>query len=229
MRRGASCSRGDVLTLAVDASTYAGSVAVLRGTTVLAERTTPMRGAHEERLMPAAADALSDAMVAPRDLDRIVCGEGPGSFTSLRIAGAIAKGIAAGAGCPLHTVSSLVLLVAADARTAGAYLAVLGALRGESFVQRVDVGGAGAVVSAGPVERVADDRLGDVAAAAGATIVGSGHASDAAPHARGLARVDATSGLVRPADLVAWEPNYGRAAEAQVRWEARHGRPLSHG
>jgi tRNA threonylcarbamoyladenosine biosynthesis protein TsaB len=29
-----------------------------------------------------------------------------------------------------------------------------------------------------------------------------------------------------PCDLNTWEPAYGRLAEAQVKWEAAHGRPL---
>ena len=31
------------------------------------------------------------------------------------------------------------------------------------------------------------------------------------------------------ADLARWEPMYGRLAEAQVKWEATHGRPLEVG
>jgi tRNA threonylcarbamoyladenosine biosynthesis protein TsaB len=30
-----------------------------------------------------------------------------------------------------------------------------------------------------------------------------------------------------PVSLAAWEPDYGRLAEAQVKWEQAHGRPLS--
>jgi tRNA threonylcarbamoyladenosine biosynthesis protein TsaB len=30
-----------------------------------------------------------------------------------------------------------------------------------------------------------------------------------------------------PVNLASWEPDYGRLAEAQVRWEAAHGRPLT--
>jgi tRNA threonylcarbamoyladenosine biosynthesis protein TsaB len=30
-------------------------------------------------------------------------------------------------------------------------------------------------------------------------------------------------------DLATWEPNYGRLAEAQVKWEAAHGRALTAG
>jgi tRNA threonylcarbamoyladenosine biosynthesis protein TsaB len=29
-----------------------------------------------------------------------------------------------------------------------------------------------------------------------------------------------------PADIASWEPLYGRMAEAQVKWEAAHGRGL---
>src|SRR4051794_36770667 len=106
---------GEVLsgaTLALDAATYEGSVAVLLGGEVLAERTVAMRGEREERLMPAVAAALAESGVAPGDLARVVCGEGPGSFTSLRIAASLAKGIAGGVGAPLLAVPSLALVVA---------------------------------------------------------------------------------------------------------------------
>ena len=45
------------------------------------------------------------------------------------------------------------------------------------------------------------------------------------PSARGVARMAALleDGQV---SLQQWEPNYGRLAEAQVRWEAAHGREL---
>lgn len=216
-------------TLAIDAATYEGSVAVLRGRDVVAERTTPMRGAHEERLMPAVAAALADADVAPAALQRIVCGAGPGSFTSLRIAGAIAKGLAAGTGRPLHAVSSLLLMVAAEPRPPGSYLAVLGALRGELFVQRTLVHASGLVVPESDVLLMAEADLAVLADSEALPTVGAGMQIAAAPHARGVARVADDAGLARVVDLVSWEPSYGRVAEAQARWEAAHGRPLPHG
>jgi hypothetical protein len=30
-----------------------------------------------------------------------------------------------------------------------------------------------------------------------------------------------------PVDLATWEPQYGRVAEAQAKWEREHGRPLT--
>ena len=218
-----------MLTLAIDAATYEGSVAVLRGRDILAERTTPMRGLHEERLMPAVAAALEAADVSPGALDRIVCGEGPGSFTSLRIAGAIAKGIAAGVGRPLYAVSSLALIVAAEPREPGRYLAVLGALRGELFAQRVTVDAAGIVTIDAALALIAEGDVEALAGAEGLRTVGPGMQIASMPHARGVARIAPDSGLARPVDLVAWEPRYGRVAEAQARWEAAHGRPLASG
>jgi tRNA threonylcarbamoyladenosine biosynthesis protein TsaB len=50
-----------------------------------------------------------------------------------------------------------------------------------------------------------------------------------APHARRLiGLVGRLGGATRVDDVVGWEPTYGRPAEAQVRWEAMHGRPLPH-
>ena len=129
------------LTLALDASTYSGTVAVLRDGVVVATREALMRGEREERLMPAVLAALADAGAVPRDVKRVVCGAGPGSFTSLRIAAGIAKGIAHGAGVPLYAVSSLTLVVAGaqPPLSAGRYVAALDAMRGERYAQRVVV------------------------------------------------------------------------------------------
>jgi len=78
-----------------------------------------MKGAEHERLMPAIASALTHACVDIDAVGRVVCGAGPGSFTSLRIAGAIAKGIASGVGVPLFALPSMALIAGgADVRAA---------------------------------------------------------------------------------------------------------------
>src|SRR4051812_13857682 len=112
----------DGITLALDGSTYAGSVAVIRGETVLASASLPQaekpgRGGREENFMPMVAQCMMEAGVRPNQLARVVCGAGPGSFTSLRVAASIAKGLAVGAHAKLYAVSSLLLIVASsDAR-----------------------------------------------------------------------------------------------------------------
>lgn len=215
------------LTLALDASTYVGTVAVLRDGLVVAAREALMRGEHEERLMPAVLAALADARAVPRDVARVVCGAGPGSFTSLRIAAGIAKGVAHGAGVPLYAVSSLALVVAATepAFPPGRYIAALDAMRGERYAQDVVVQADGRVVTDGPAAIATLEQL----AASGERVVGPLEPGAHAPHARGVAAMLDACLAEGPVDLDAWEPSYGRLAEAQVRWEAAHGRPLASG
>lgn len=213
------------LTLAIDASTYAGSVCVLRGDRVLSESTTAMRGIDEERLLPAIDETLRSAGVTVTEVQRVVCGAGPGSFTSLRISASIAKGVAQGRSVPLFAVSSLALIVAGSVAPpmAGEYLAALDALRGESYVSRCVVDDRGLVVQVGETKLVPTDEL----HAATMRVVGPAWPGEAAPHARGVARLGVSLGA--PVDLASWEPSYGRLAEAQVKWEAAHGRPLPRG
>lgn len=218
------------LTLAVDGSTYAGSVALIRGREVVAERQLelvphPGKSGKAENFMPMVAECLRDGQVQPSDLARVVCGEGPGSFTSLRVAASIAKGIAAGAGIPLYAVSSLLLIVAREPREDGLWIAALPAMRGEAFVQEFMVDG-GAIREAAPARIIRDSDLDREAEKLSARMAGSS-AQEMIPHARGAAVVIDAITAAAPCNLDSWEPMYGRLAEAQVKWEAAHGRPLS--
>src|SRR5262245_405460 len=216
-----------MITLAVDASTSTGTVAVWRDDQLVAEATTPMRDATYERLMPAVAAALGEARTNVRELSRVVCGGGPGSFTSLRIAGAIAKGIAMADGAELWSVSSLALIVAGanPLLASGHYLAILDALRGELYAGAFDIASDGTVHEIAQPRIIPASSLDGYAAEFGATVVGPGRSIAGEPHARGATAL-LRSGVARQVDLSEWEPEYGRLAEAQVRWEAAHGRPL---
>ena len=216
-----------MITLALDASTYTGTVAVWRDERLVAQATTPMRDATHERLMPAVAAALREAQTRARDLSRVICGGGPGSFTSLRIAGAIAKGLAMADGAELWSVSSLGLIPAGSSGTLspGRYLAVLDALRGEVYAGLFGVASDGAVHEIAQPRLVAQLELDDVAEELDATVIGPGRRISLEPHARGAATL-VHCGVGRRVNLSDWEPEYGRLAEAQVRWEAAHGRPL---
>ena len=217
-----------MITLALDAATYVGTVAIVDDDRVLAERETAMRGRDVERLMPAVAEALHDAGISIGAIARIVCGEGPGSFTSLRIAASIAKGIAMGRDCPLFAVSSLALIVAAPPDlAAGAYIATLDALRDEVYVGAFERRTDGRVTHRGPVRLVPIGAVADVASAIGACVIGPGRNLDAHPHARGIVALRDILKAAKPVDLASWEPSYGRLPEAQARWEAAHGRPLT--
>jgi tRNA threonylcarbamoyladenosine biosynthesis protein TsaB len=221
-----------MITLALDASTYVGTVAVLRGSTLIGEGEAMMRGETEERLMPAVVATLADAGCAVRDVARVICGAGPGSFTSLRIAGAIAKGIVMGGGeraDGLYAVSSLALIVASRSESLdpGKWLALLDAMRGEKYAALYEVGARGSVRA---IERLGLIRDADVArecARLDARAIGPREMVEAAPHARGAAVLFDDIIANGRVSLDAWEPAYGRLAEAQVKWEAAHGRALT--
>jgi len=218
-----------VITLALDASTYEGDVALLDGDAVLTEEAAAMKGRENEQLMPAVAAVLARAGLNLGDVGRIVCGAGPGSFTSLRIAGGIAKGLASGLCLPLFAAPSLALVVAGGATHGGRYLGAIDALRGQFYVALYDVGEAGRIDEIQLARLVAAEDVHAVASECRARIVsptefeGGFHSR---PRAAGVARINGLLASRGAVDLRSWEPDYGRLAEAQVKWESTHGRPL---
>ncbi len=218
-----------MITLAIDASTYEGDVALLDDGRVVAEQSAAMKGRESEQLMPAVAAVLKSAAVNLGVVERVVCGAGPGSFTSLRIAGGIAKGIASGLCLPLFAAPSLALIVAGAAPRAGRYLGALDALRGEFYVALYDVDDQGRIAEVEPARIVPAADVSAVADEYRAHIVSPtafDGGSRSRPRAIGVARIEDMLATRGPVDVRAWEPAYGRLAEAQVRWESAHGRPL---
>lgn len=71
------------------------------------------------RMLPEVKALLAGAGVALADLDAIAFGQGPGAFTGLRTACAVAQGLALGLEKPVLAIDSL-MLVAEDARAQGA-------------------------------------------------------------------------------------------------------------
>jgi tRNA threonylcarbamoyladenosine biosynthesis protein TsaB len=114
-----------MLVLSFDTATAEASVALLRDGALLGER-----GTRAAALLAAADELLREAGAGPRDLDRLVVGIGPGSFTGLRVGLAAARGLALGRELPTAGVSSLAALAAA----APGALPVIDARRGEVFV-----------------------------------------------------------------------------------------------
>ena len=212
------------LTLALEAATSTGSVAIIRGRDVLASREVRMRGGAEEHLLPAIDAALTEAGATTRDLEHIVCGAGPGSFTSLRVSASLAKGIASAHSLPLFAVPSLALIAADPSLVDGAYVAIIDALRGEifaaAFLRQDDE-----VTELAPARLVHRQALAREAAELHATVIGPEEHPRTTPHAANVVRLGAWLAL-EPVSLAAWEPDYGRLAEAQVKWELAHGRPL---
>ena len=97
--------------LAFDTSSKALSLAILEDKQVLAETMINIKKNHSITLMPAIDFLMGSLDWTPKDLDRIVVAQGPGSYTGLRIAVATAKTLAHTLKIELVGVSSLLALV----------------------------------------------------------------------------------------------------------------------
>lgn len=122
--------------LALDTSTEACSVALaLDGQILALDEVCPQQ--HSKRILPMVQQLLSDAGVSLYQLDGIIFGRGPGSFTGVRIGVSVAQGLAFGADLPVFGVSTLAamaqaaavqqnateVIAAIDARMAEVYIA----------------------------------------------------------------------------------------------------------
>ena len=125
--------------LAFDTSTDVLAIAVSRGERVWSHRSAGGAQASLDGL-PTIRRLMGEAGLAWRDLNAIVMGRGPGAFTGLRTACAMAQGLAWGAGLAVLPIDTL-LAVAEQARHAHAHeagidrvLAVNDARMGQVYV-----------------------------------------------------------------------------------------------
>ena len=114
-----------MLVLAFDTATDVATSALLRDGVVLGERIGEAR-----TLLADVDELLAGASLEARDLDALVIGTGPGSFTSTRIGLAFARGLGLALSIPAAGVSTLDALASVQP---GAY-AVVDARRREVFV-----------------------------------------------------------------------------------------------
>lgn len=92
--------------LAIDASTSSASIAILNDKQLIS-RTILEQRTQAQIMLPTIQDLCLEAQLDLKQLDGIVFGCGPGSFTGLRIACSIAKGLAYAYDLKLYPVSSL--------------------------------------------------------------------------------------------------------------------------
>lgn len=121
--------------LALETSTSACSVALtveLDGEAQIIARSEVGNNIHSQLLLSMVEQVLFEARVETAQLDAIAVGQGPGSFTGLRIGVGVAQGLAYGAACPMVGVSSLEAL-AVQAPIDGAVLAGIDARMGEVY------------------------------------------------------------------------------------------------
>jgi tRNA threonylcarbamoyladenosine biosynthesis protein TsaB len=122
-----------MLLLALDTSTFIGTVAVVRDGELLSEWSASVRASHGETLLPHVARAVELAGVPLTAVDAFAVGLGPGSFTGVRIGVATAKGLALAEQKPIVGISSLRVLARGFTVAPGVIAPVLDAHKGEVY------------------------------------------------------------------------------------------------
>ncbi|MYH16836.1 MAG: tRNA (adenosine(37)-N6)-threonylcarbamoyltransferase complex dimerization subunit type 1 TsaB [Gammaproteobacteria bacterium] len=101
-----------VRVLGIETSRQLCSAALLLDGTVR-EDTRKMARAHNEHILGLIDGLFATAGLTPQELDGVAFGCGPGSFTGVRIAAAVAQALALGAGASVAPVSSTLALAVA--------------------------------------------------------------------------------------------------------------------
>lgn len=231
-----------MITIALDTATDHCSVAAGDGTRVESRAIDGARR-HGSAILPLLAESLDALGATPRDIGRLVVADGPGSFTGLRVASAVAKALGWRRDVEWLTAPSLLVRAVAHAPAGGGVvLALSDALRGELYAGCWSINARGVSAIGGSPRAMLPEAL----AAFGAVDVVVGTVPEALTGAVELltsrriiggaaAMPDAATlleltsiagGTTQIRDIDAWEPAYGRPAEAQAVWERKHGRSL---
>ena len=168
--------------LAFDTSTDTLSVGVSHGTQQWLH-SEPGAAQASLTLIPTILQLLEQAGLRLQDLDAIVVSRGPGSFTGVRTACAVAQGLAAASGRPVLPIDTL-LALAEEARALAPQpspqpiTAVLDARMNEVYAQHFEAAGPQLLRPLGPCRLSAPE---DLAYPDGAARMVAGNAMDAYP------------------------------------------------
>ena len=116
--------------IALETSTEYCSLAVSRGAQLF-ERNIHAGQRHSELALPCLGELLREAGLDMQAIEGIAFGEGPGSFTGLRIACGLAQGLALARNLPVAPIGTLLAL--AEASGADKVIACLDARMGEVY------------------------------------------------------------------------------------------------
>jgi tRNA threonylcarbamoyladenosine biosynthesis protein TsaB len=234
-----------VIALAIETTTARLSVAARRAGAPPVCRITEGARRHAAELLPQIGSVLQELGAALTDVDTLALADGPGSFTGLRVGAAAAKALARTvADLSVWTTSTLLVRAAGVAAPHGArVLVVTSALRGELYAASYRLDLPRAVETLAPpalatpeslrretpdllvadAEEKIVDRLADQLAV---PLIHGPASRPTAAALLDLVGVPGAGAARRGRELDEWEPEYGRPAEAQVRWERTHGRAL---
>jgi tRNA threonylcarbamoyladenosine biosynthesis protein TsaB len=104
--------KNEALLLHIETATTVCSVALSRGSDILAVRELDAGYTHAENLHLFIDQVLKEAQHTPSDLDAVSLSSGPGSYTGLRIGSSTAKGLCFALNIPLITLGTLQIMAA---------------------------------------------------------------------------------------------------------------------
>ena len=119
--------------LALDTSSPYGSLALLDQGEPIAELSLKIRTNYSEKLIMALETLLQAAGVKLKDVGGVAVGQGPGTFTGLRVGVGTAKALAFSLDTPLWGIGTLPAMIGTTGCQGGKFLALLDARQGFSF------------------------------------------------------------------------------------------------
>ncbi len=123
-----------MMILAVDTTTFTGSIALLEDTKLIAEAGMDSSSTYSERLLPAVDLLLKMNQLSIQDMDGFAVSIGPGSFTGIRIGLSTVKSFSYASGKPVAGVSTLKALAEKLRRSQAQLLCpLLDAKKGEVY------------------------------------------------------------------------------------------------
>lgn len=125
--------------LAMETSTLVGGVAVVVNGQIVAEESSLRQKSHSENISPFIDHCLKKAQLSLDDIDVFAVGQGPGSFTGIRIAANAGKTFAYSYSKPLVTIDSLMLLAYQARSSARPVLAIINAYKNMVYLGLFDV------------------------------------------------------------------------------------------
>ncbi|MBO9668431.1 MAG: tRNA (adenosine(37)-N6)-threonylcarbamoyltransferase complex dimerization subunit type 1 TsaB [Bdellovibrio sp.] len=125
----------------METSTSLGGVAVIQDGKVVAEESSQRQKSHTEIISPFVESCLKKAGLKLEDIDLFAVGQGPGSFTGIRVAANAGKTYAYSFNKPMVTIDSLMLLAEQARDSKRPVLAIINAYKNMVYLGLFDVTG----------------------------------------------------------------------------------------
>lgn len=145
-------------TLFIDTATDRSLIALGEEDQLKALLQLPQGTAASHVLLTSIDQFLREQELTCQQLDCIACGQGPGSYTGIRVGAAAAKCLALACSLPLVGVCSLVGFIPSSLNRDGAFCSLIDARSGGAFAMRGRLEN-GQIVEQGPAQRVPWDQL----------------------------------------------------------------------